>query len=149
MANPWSSSKNLVGPTGFTGFTGLTGFTGPSGAVGPTGNPGNAGTRGPTGLPGTFALTFGFGAGSDWIPQNSASTFANISGTSNLWWGGALATNSNIYCAPYNASTVLVINTVANTSFTFGSIAGSQNYAGAVLSLANLILLNPFLIILN
>eukprot|EP00927_Polykrikos_kofoidii_P069497 TRINITY_DN65004_c0_g1_i1.p1 TRINITY_DN65004_c0_g1~~TRINITY_DN65004_c0_g1_i1.p1 ORF type:complete len:369 (+),score=52.01 TRINITY_DN65004_c0_g1_i1:180-1286(+) len=48
------------------------------------------------------------------------------------WLGAAFASNGKIYCAPYNASTVLVINTKdKELSFIEGAGMGSAKWAGA------------------
>jgi hypothetical protein len=69
MANPWTSTISLVGPTGqtgstgytgvtgSTGHTGSTGYTGPTGVTGSTGHTGSTGYTGPTGSTGYTGVT--------------------------------------------------------------------------------------------
>lgn len=70
----------------------------------------------------------------------------NITGSGTLAVGtsmyasGVLATNGKIYFIPLNAGSVLVVDTVNNTSYTFGSVttgdsgAASSRYYGGVLA---------------
>ena len=45
-----------------------------------------------------------------------------------FYFGGALANNGNIYCSPFNASSILKINTNTDTFSTFGNIQYDDLY---------------------
>jgi hypothetical protein len=83
----------------------------------------------------------------DWQPylqqlaranSNATASFSSnsVSGTSGNYQGGVLAPNGKIYCIPSGASTVGVIDPVANTFTTpvSGSAPGGGAYAGGVLA---------------
>jgi hypothetical protein len=59
MANPWTSTISLIGPTGPTGFTGSTGPTGPTGSTGYTGETGITGPTGAVGPAGANGVSSG------------------------------------------------------------------------------------------
>jgi len=62
------------------------------------------------------------------------STFGNLVGPYK-YLGGALAPNGKIYCAPYEATNIGVIDPVAKTLTTIGTVAaGAAKYSGAVLA---------------
>ena len=61
---------------------------------------------------------------------------ASLSG-SYKWGGGVLAPNGKIYCVPYNASDILIIDPVANTATRSNmgvSLTGSDKWLGGVLA---------------
>lgn len=97
----------------------------------------------------------GFGATNKWrggflstagyvyfVPYSSTNTYkfdpttntgSNLSTThtGNLKWaGGGLGFNGNAICAPYNATTVLHINTSNDAETTFGSFTGNFKWTG-------------------
>lgn len=61
-------------------------------------------------------------------------------GATNQYLAGVLAPNGKIYFIPYNASTVLVVDPITNTSYTFGNITTAESgisngrYFGGVLA---------------
>ena len=75
--------------------------------------------------------------------DTSFTTFGSISGTSK-YYGGVLAPNGKIYCTPFNATSVLVIDPETNTTSTFGSISGTSKYPGGVLAPNGKIYCVPF-----
>jgi streptogramin lyase len=75
------------------------------------------------------------------VRENSgnANTLPTISvigttSTSNAYWGGVLARNGKIYCAPYNATSIMEIDPIRRTMTTFGTVAaGAAKYLGGAL----------------
>jgi len=54
------------------------------------------------------------------FPENTVdtTTISGLSASAVKWWGGALADNDKIYCAPRHADSVLIIDTNTNTADT-------------------------------
>ena len=83
-------------------------------------------------------------------------TETDAGASSKCWWGGTLAPNGKIYCAPYNAKWVLVIDTKTDTisylgkddtSYEFGETNVSVStlmYKGAVLHPDGYIVFVPY-----
>jgi hypothetical protein len=69
---------------------------------------------------------------------NQTNTYNQITGISSdteKWWGGVLASNGYIYCAPINSSTILKINPNNNTVTEIGSFTNAAyKYMGGVLA---------------
>lgn len=62
------------------------------------------------------------------------SSFGTLNSDTGKWIGGVLATNNCIYGIPYNATSVLKIDTSDDTVSTFGSVSGVTKYWGGVLA---------------
>lgn len=77
----------------------------------------------------------------------STNTFANFGTTfplaTNKWGTGVIAQNGLIYCAPYDRTDILVIDPVARTTRTFGSIPGTFKYLNGILAPNGLIYYFP------
>lgn len=69
------------------------------------------------------------------LTKNKIGSFSTDVGK---WMGGVLAPNGKIYCAPYNAEEILVIDTAADPlnvkTISAGLTAGGNNYYGGCLS---------------
>jgi len=65
---------------------------------------------------------------------DDVATFGSLSADDAKWVGGVLAPNGCIYGIPYNSTTVLKIDPVAETATTFGSLAGTFKWYGGVLA---------------
>lgn len=65
---------------------------------------------------------------------NTFTTITGVTSGTDKYWGGVLAPNGSIYCAPHQATTILKINTLNDTISTFGSFVGSYKYGGGILA---------------
>ena len=83
-----------------------------------------AGSEYMTALESDFTKTF----------SQTTSTFGSFGTDSYKWEGGVLAPNGKIYCIPRNATTVLEIDPVNQTTATFGSLEGTDKWIGGVLA---------------
>lgn len=64
---------------------------------------------------------------------DSVTTFGSVGTAQNKWCYGVLAANGKIYCRPISATSILVINTLNDTTTTIGGVSGSWPWSNFVL----------------
>ena len=60
--------------------------------------------------------------------------FGQLPTTKFKWYGANLCKDGNIYCTPFNSSSVLKINPENDSLEEFGNLPGSNKWIGGVLS---------------
>jgi YVTN family beta-propeller protein len=71
-------------------------------------------------------------------PSAANTTFGSFGTDANKWIGAVRAQNGKIYCIPYNAANVLVIDPSNDSTYTFGTVSsGGQKWRGGCLAPAN------------
>ena len=73
-------------------------------------------------------------AGTSGFTVSATADGSGVISTAGAYAGAVLAGNGLIYCVPYNATAVMVIDPDTNVITTFGSIAGTSKYVGGVLA---------------
>lgn len=67
------------------------------------------------------------------LPENSSSIISGLTSDAKKWYGGVLAPNGNIYCIPYNSSSLLIINPKLNLVYLTSTIdLSSSKWLGGV-----------------
>jgi hypothetical protein len=61
-------------------------------------------------------------------------TVPNLTSDTYKWAGAVLAPNGNVYCIPYNSTTILKVNPETNIGLTLGDLSGSAKWFGGVLA---------------
>ena len=68
------------------------------------------------------------------LPENSISIINGLTADTSKWYGGVLA-NGNIYCIPYNSSSLLIINPKLNRVYVTSTISSNTSkWIGGVLA---------------
>ena len=72
------------------------------------------------------------------------SSFGSLPTGNSKTWGGVLAPNGKIYCSPYGSTSIIVIDPVNRSAYTFGSFGGGFKWAAPVLATNGKIYCPPF-----